>query len=234
MTLNKSKGNMYSFVTHTWNTVKGKCPHGCAYCYCKKWGNQRELRFDESELKTDMGEDNFIFVGSSCDMWAKEIPSDWVIKTVAHCLKFNNKYLYQSKNPWDMFLLFQDMPDDIVLATTIESNKYYPKIMNMSPEPHKRAEAMHQISLCDVTTMVTVEPIMDFELPAMVRFIKYCNPQWVNIGANTASWIKLPEPEPEKIKALIEDLQEFTEVKLKPNLKRLYPEGEKHGTNGTL
>jgi len=27
MTLNKQKGNMYGFVTHTWNVIKGKCPH---------------------------------------------------------------------------------------------------------------------------------------------------------------------------------------------------------------
>jgi len=24
--LNEVKGNMYGWVTHTWNTIKGKCP----------------------------------------------------------------------------------------------------------------------------------------------------------------------------------------------------------------
>ena len=32
MGLNKSKGNMYEFTTHTYNTIKGKCPHDCGYC----------------------------------------------------------------------------------------------------------------------------------------------------------------------------------------------------------
>lgn len=27
MGLNISKGNMYEFVTHTWNIIKGKCYH---------------------------------------------------------------------------------------------------------------------------------------------------------------------------------------------------------------
>lgn len=36
MGLNKAKGNMYEFITHTWNPIKGKCPH---------------VRFDEKELK---------------------------------------------------------------------------------------------------------------------------------------------------------------------------------------
>jgi hypothetical protein len=32
----------------------------------KRWGEQRPLHLDESELYTDLGEGNFIFVGSSC------------------------------------------------------------------------------------------------------------------------------------------------------------------------
>ena len=74
MALNKQKGNMYAFVTHTWNAVKGKCPHDCEYCYMKEFP-QGELKFDEKELKTDLGEGNFIFVGSSCDMFADAVPS---------------------------------------------------------------------------------------------------------------------------------------------------------------
>lgn len=49
--LNKQKGNMYGFVTHTWNVIKGKCPHDCEYCYMKVFP-QGELRFDEKELKS--------------------------------------------------------------------------------------------------------------------------------------------------------------------------------------
>jgi molybdenum cofactor biosynthesis enzyme MoaA len=33
MGLNKSTGNMHEFITHTWNTIKGECPHGCSYCH---------------------------------------------------------------------------------------------------------------------------------------------------------------------------------------------------------
>jgi len=48
----------------------------------------------------------------------------------------------------------------------------------------------------------------------------------VNIGANTNHKVKLPEPEPEKIKDLIAALKEFTEVKVKDNLKRLFVDTE--------
>ena len=32
MSLNKSKGNMYPWLTHTWNPLAGECPHKCTYC----------------------------------------------------------------------------------------------------------------------------------------------------------------------------------------------------------
>jgi DNA repair photolyase len=77
MALNKQKGNMYGFVTHTWNPIKGICPHGCEYCYMR--GRvQSYPHLDEKELRVDLGSGNTIFVGSSCDMWAAEIPEEWI------------------------------------------------------------------------------------------------------------------------------------------------------------
>ncbi len=86
MSLNKSKGNMYPWVSHTWNPIKGKCPHDCLYCFMKSYP-QPELHFDEKELKTNLGSGNFIFVGSSCDMWARIVPIDWILATLEHIAK---------------------------------------------------------------------------------------------------------------------------------------------------
>ena len=102
MGLNVSKGNMYEFVNKTWNTVKGECFHDCSYCYMKRWKNLKPIRFDEKELKTDLGNGNFIFVGSSCDMWAKNIPEDWIQRTLEHCSKYDNSYFFQTKNPQNL------------------------------------------------------------------------------------------------------------------------------------
>jgi DNA repair photolyase len=99
LNLVRKGSQMYQFINATFNTVKGECPHGCTYCYMKRWGKQKNIRFDNSELKTDMGAGNFIFVGSSCDLFAKEIPDEWIKKTLKHCEQFDNKYLFQSKNP---------------------------------------------------------------------------------------------------------------------------------------
>ena len=100
MGLNKQKGNMYPFVTHTLNFIKGKCPHDCLYCYMKIY-RQPELHFDVRELKTNLGHGNFIFAGSSCDMWADGIDAFWIDSVLKHCRDNDayNKYLFQSKNP---------------------------------------------------------------------------------------------------------------------------------------
>lgn len=63
---------------------------------------------------------------------------------------------------------------------------------------------------------------MDFTLNKMVMLIENCNPKWVNIGSSTTTpKTPLPEPASGKIKELIERLKEITEVKTKPNLKRV-------------
>lgn len=92
--------------------------------------------------------------------------------------------------------------------------------MGSTPPPTMRALALKELSL-SFMTMVTVEPIMTFSLINLTILIKMCNPEWVNIGADSKGH-NLPEPSPDKIKALIEALKsEGIEVKLKDNLKRL-------------
>jgi len=220
MSLNKVKGNMYSFCTHTWNTIKGACPHDCAYCYMKKWGGLPLLHFDEKELNTDLGEGNFIFVGSSCDMWAQDIAVKWILKTLEHCRKYNNKYLFQSKYPGRIYRMRNLLPSNVILGTTIETNRSYPE-MGDAPDVKNRAWTMFNLQICNFQTIITIEPIMDFDLDELIKMILVCTPTWVNIGANTNSKVKLPEPPPEKIKALIGELRLITEVKVKDNLKRL-------------
>jgi DNA repair photolyase len=221
MALNEAKGNMYSWITSTWNTVKGECPHGCTYCYMKRWGKQKPVRFDESELKTDLGSGNFIFVGSSCDMWAKDIHDFWILRTLGLCEKFDNKYLFQTKNP-ARILDYIDacvISDKSVVCTTIETNRDYPDIMKDSPNTFNRAESMNEISGV-IKTYVTIEPVMDFDLNDMVQIIEHCNPDQVNIGADSGN-NHLPEPSKEKLLALIDALKEFTIIDKKTNLNRI-------------
>ena len=93
MSLNKSKGNMYPFVDYTWNPIRGKCPHGCVYCFMKD-RDVGPLRLDEKALADNLGVGRTIFVGSSTDMWAKAVPHDWILKVLMKCNAHKNKYIF--------------------------------------------------------------------------------------------------------------------------------------------
>jgi len=68
--------------------------------------------------------------------------------------------------------------------------------------------------------MVSIEPVMDFDLYTMVKWIQEIAPDFVSVGADSKGH-HLPEPSPDKLNKLIEELSKFTEVKVKSNLKRL-------------
>ena len=68
--------------------------------------------------------------------------------------------------------------------------------------------------------MVSIEPIMDFDISTMIWWIKEIKPIFVSIGADSKS-NKLTEPTPDKIKKLIANLSNFTKVICKNNLRRL-------------
>jgi len=225
MSLNIVKGNMYREIlgrnlTHTWNPIKGRCSFDCFYCYMKKWGELKAPRLDESEFKTDLGSDNFIFVGSSIDMWHENIPEEWIKSTMNYINKFpDNKYLFQSKAPnmfvWWYYNYPESLKNNIIFATTIESNRHYPNI-SKAPHPVTRMGGIRKLHSQGFKTMVTVEPVLDFDLDDFIGMLKYTLADQINIGAVTGGH-KLPEPSKNKLQALIEALKPH----LKSNIKRL-------------
>jgi len=223
MGLNKQKGNMYPFVSHTYNPIRGRCPHNCVYCYMKGF-NVGELRFVEKELETNLGAGNFIFVGSSTDMWAEYIPEKWIERVYLKCLEHPNRYLFQTKNPVRFLECWSLFPDDTLLGTTIETNRHY-DFISKAPKVENRYNWMQELSY---PTMISIEPIMDFDLDILVKWIAEIKPEFVSIGADSKRH-NLPEPAPDKLEHLIEALQDITVVKLKDNLKRLRQELPEQG-----
>lgn len=216
MGLNASKGNMYEWVTHTWNVIKGSCYHDCTYCYMKRWGGLKTVRFDEKELKTDLGQNNTIFVGSSCDMWSEVIPDGWIELVIKKCEEHqSNRYLFQTKNParfkMPMFLTAYH-------CITLETNRHYKEIMGNSPSPQQRVD---DFASQNKARFITIEPIMDFDIEPFVEMIKKCSPIQVNIGADSSRNM-LPEPPKEKVAELIFQLQKFTQIHRKRNLERFF------------
>lgn len=218
MALTKSRGNMYPFVTHTWNAIKGMCFHDCPYCYMKIFENLLPVRIDPKELKVNLGNGNFIFVGSGTDVWAFDVPSDWIVQVLDYCDKFDNNYLFQSKDPsrfWEF--IGHPVMKKSVLCTTIETNIFYPDIVMNAPSTRERAQAMQELANLGMRTYVTCEPLVKFDLPEMIELVRMCSPEQVNIGRNSRKDISLPEPNRNEVQALVTELQRFTKVLVKSN-----------------
>ena len=220
MPLNKSRGNMYEWVTHTWNPIKG-CKYDCVYCYIKANPQYSlEPRFSEREMRvTDLGKYNTIFVCSMADMFGGWIPGEQIERILMKCKAYDNHYLFQSKNPKRFIEFLKLFPEKTILGTTIETNRKTGHI-SMAPSTYERAYAMQNIGF---DKEITIEPILDFDVHDLVLMIKDIKPKFVAIGADSKGH-NLNEPSPEKIKKLIEQLKPFTEVKIKKNLKRIYQE----------
>jgi len=222
--LRKSKGDMYPWVDRTGNPWAGRCSHSCNYCYMN---NLRKLtekykgkpRVCEKELEDGIQrlEEFIIFVGSATDGFQEEMPEKDIRRVLQYCRRFNHIYLFQSKNPARFSDFIDEFPERTILGTTIETNRNY-NISN-APEPVKRFKAFRNVEW--KRKMVSVEPIMDFDLDVLVRWLRELDLKFVSVGADSKGH-DLPEPEGKKVRKFIQRVKEFTEVKVKENLSRLF------------
>ena len=232
MALNQQRGNMYDWITHTWNPLGGSCPHRCVYCSTKtlivkydmirvKYSGPPYLV--EKEMNTVLGEGKTIFVCNMTDLFAREVHGDIIRSILDHCRKYpKNTYFFQTKNPDRLLDFWQNYPSRIVLGTTIETNVKMPEISE-APITRHRADAMIKVKakFPKAKISVTIEPIMDFweyQFPAMIKEIM---PDFVSIGADSKGH-SLNEPEKERILNFIRQIEYAgIEVKKKDNLKRI-------------
>ena len=221
---------MYSFVDYTWNPVKGKCDYDCSYCYMKKWGNkQKPLYLDEKVLKKGHEPYNTIFVCSGCDLFHPGIPGEWIdkINEAIFAADKTNGFILHTKNPKRIYEENREWPTRTVICVTVESNIPWPEI-SKAPQPFERIEYLRKISQ-PMIPMITIEPVMDFDVMTFSEMILSCKPYQVNIGADSGR-NNLPEPTREKVEKLINLLSPETQIHLKENLRRILPESRYYGS----
>lgn len=213
---------MYPWVTHTWNPVAGSCQHDCSYCYMKQnfLGKlekyKGKIRLDKEALETNLGEGNTIFVGSATDIFGEWIPKNMILNVLDYCKKFQNTYLFQSKNPKRIGDFIDLLPKNSIIGTTLETNRGYN--ISKAPQPPQRYRDFLKIDY--PRKMVSIEPILDFDLDEFLVWIKNINPEFVSVGADSKNR-DLQEPSPDKVHSLIIELNKLTEIRQKKNLERL-------------
>lgn len=225
MPLNESRGNMYPWVTHTHTHVGGECPHRCKYCYVdvgfmntprpKRYCGP--LRLIEEEFKVDYGSGKTIFIEHKNDLFCDDMPKDFITAVICHCKEYpDNTYVFQTKNP-ARYLQFEGLLNGNILGCTIETNRDIPGI-SRAPRPIERMKSM---SLIGGRKFVTIEPVLDFDVDILARWIAAIRPEFLNLGADSKGH-DLPEPSIDKIFALVDKLKEYgIELREKHNLGRL-------------
>jgi DNA repair photolyase len=234
MGLNKSRGDMYDWVSNTHSHLGGACPHACTYCSTKslekRYGLKKytgPIRLIESEFAVNYGTGKTIFVEHCNDLFAWDVPTHLVMRVLDHCSGWpDNTYVFQTKNP-ARFPEFENVfPGKTLLGVTIETNRDTSAI-SRAPLPEDRLisiashDRLYSPSDGGERLFLTIEPALDFDVDVMVRWIGSVTPLFVNIGADSKQH-GLPEPSAEKIRALIAGITGLgIEIREKHNLGRL-------------
>jgi len=229
MALTKSKGNMYSWVTHTHTHLGGACSHACIYCYVQAMAQRfpamkakysGPVRLIEKELDVDYGSGKTIFIDHLNDLFAEDVSVADIHWVLGHTYDYpDNTYVFQTKNPENVLPFLDCLPPHCMIGTTIETNRIYPDI-STAPTPEDRYNAMRKLPK-SIKTFVTIEPILNFDLEVLAGWMKLLRPSFVNIGADSKNH-GLPEPTMEKVGELIVSLQQSgIEIREKSNLERL-------------
>ncbi len=231
MGLNKCKGNMYPWITHTHTHLGGRCPHECVYCsiqdmqkrFPKQLPYSGALRLKEKEFAVNYGTGKTIFVENCNDIGAIQVPFRYQERIFNHCCEYpENTYVFQSKNPRVFLAHFGSLPPKSLIGTTIETNRE----TNLGKAPYRsyRFNTITRAKAVGAKTFITIEPIMDFDVKEFAREIIKAKPDFVNIGADSKSH-GLPEPSMEKVLELVKRLTDAgIEVREKRNLDRLRSE----------
>jgi hypothetical protein len=209
---------MYDFA-ETWNPFKG-CLFDCVYCKPSFQAQAKRQKHNcqkcyhyaphyHADRLNDIPDTEIIFVCGNGDIAFCE-PA-FVFKIIERIRNRNEQhphatYYLQSKRPSCLRPFLSHLPESVILVTTLETNRdagY--RAISKAPPPSKRYAQFKALDY--PRRVVTVEPVMDFDLDPFVGWITEIHPEYVWLGFNTRpKSVKLPEPSPAKLQSFMERL----------------------------
>jgi len=178
--------------------------HNCIKCYNYEPHYHPE-RLYQSLPKTRG--DEFIWCCSSGDISFAE--EEWIDKIIERIKELPDRtFFFQTKDP-SCFYKYS-FPDNVILGITLESNRDY--LITKAPFPWQRYNDFMRLDF--ERKIVTIEPIMQFDLDLFVDWIRDIAPIRVYMGYDTKK-SDLPEPKLSEFLELWSELNRFTNVKSK-------------------
>jgi hypothetical protein len=222
--------NMFKSITRTWNVFTG-CRHNCTYCNARtlaigrlkhhpryRDGFKPAFHPELLDVKFEPGE--FVFIAYMGDIaFCKVIDFGHILERIRAFPETN--FLLMTKDPRVFKKWPINFPPNVVLGTTLETNRDYE--MSLAPPPSIRAHFLGQTG--HPKKMVSIEPIMDFDLDHFTYMVQQIGPQIVEVGADNYHH-HLPEPPADKLRHLLHHLRLISpKVVEKDGLKRLLERG---------
>jgi hypothetical protein len=143
------------------------------------------------------------------DMFAPFIPDKWVKQVLDHIRQFPEAdFLFMTKNPKRYLELLPFIPQNAILGATIETNidsLITLEKVSVAPPPSNRAEAMAKLDWD--RKIVSIEPILRFDLDTLVKWITDIDPFIVYVGYDNYCH-QLQEPQLQTTLQLMQQLSE--------------------------
>ncbi len=222
--LNKrAKGKMFNIVSGTWNPVTG-CLYNCKYCWARDLATTKLMNanrykqgfkpmLNETEFRSKFGKGDLIFVSDMGDLFGEFVQSEWIQKVLDHTAKFPEaKFLFMSKNPSRYYEFLDSMPSNAILGATIETNIdeiVKKSLLSNAPTPSQRYKAMKDLDWR--MKIISIEPILDFDLETVSAWIRDIYPFLVYVGYDNYKH-GLKEPSQSKTEQLLDNISDFTLV----------------------
>ena len=202
--------------------------HGCGFeCYGGRcWASRMAARlqasgakgyadgfapkFSPEMLNRRFGTGEVVFVGSMGDI--SFFPFEVHRQIIEETMRANPEtvFFFETKNPSIYRRMIPLFPENVIISTTIETNRDHG--FSKAPAPEKRYLEMKALPW--PKKHVSVEPVMDFDAEVLVRWIREIKPFVVSVGYDNHQ-CNLPEPPLDKTLDLIKALSEFAIVEKK-------------------
>jgi len=209
---------MFDEITNTWNPVIG-CLHNCTYCWARRLAETKLSNIEryrdgfrpkliDYELRKKFKKKS-VFVCDMADLFGDWVPPEWITKVIDAIKNSpSSHFLFLTKNPKRYQEFLSLYPENLVLGATIETNREY----QFSKAPSTTERYKYMADLPYSKKLVSIEPIMDFNLEVFAQWIKDIGPVLVHVGYDNYNNC-LPEPSLSKTKQLIDKLNTCTRVK---------------------
>jgi len=233
------KTRMFQFVKYTCNPIVG-CYHECIYCWARRQAKRLknfckecykfiphthiERIYKDFKMRTFKRTPAYsiVFLCDMSDMFGSWVSIN-VIMEILDFIKHNPQttFFLETKNPPRMLDFIEEIPENTIISTTIETNQYPIEGISKAPSLKERAMAFRLID--HPHKHVSIEPIIDFDMDTLIEWIKAIQPERVSMGYDNYGILKkhgIPEPSKEKYLKLKAELSKFTRVEDKTFGKR--------------